>query len=31
MISNPVGGDVRLLSKLDPDIEMMLAGVRKVF
>lgn len=30
MISNPVGGEVRLLNKLDPDVEMILAGYRRV-
>ncbi len=30
MVSNPVGGEVRLLNKLDPDIEMLLAGYRRV-
>jgi len=30
IISNPVGGDMRLLNKLDPDIEMLLAPYRRI-
>ncbi len=30
IISNPVGGDMRLLNRLDPDIEMLLAPYRRI-
>jgi hypothetical protein len=30
MISNPVGGEVRLLNKIDPDLELLLAAYRRI-
>jgi hypothetical protein len=30
MVSNPVGGDVRMLEKLDPDVQVMLYPYRRI-